>query len=294
MTELFRTLLAISVLVFPIASMLGVGLGYTLRQIAWPLGYPDRVFRALVANFILVPLLALGISRIFALEPGLAAGLMLVGTAAGAPFLLKLTQAANADTRLSAALLVLLMPMTVVYMPLVVPLVVADASVNAVDIALPLVTTLLLPLAVGLAVHASLPGLAARLQPIATKTSSVALLVLVASTLIVNGPLFRNLLGTGAAPAAVLFTAAAFAVGYLISSPGFDRRSVMGLGTGQRNIAAALVVAAQDFEDPRTLVMIVLFSVLDLMVLFPLAWLLRRGSPADLQPPSAHEGEVAR
>lgn len=88
---------AISVLLFPIASMLAVGLSFTFRQILGPLRYPDSVFRALVANFILVPLLALGISRLLALDPSLAAGMALVGSAAGAPFLLKLTRVANAD-----------------------------------------------------------------------------------------------------------------------------------------------------------------------------------------------------
>jgi len=275
---------AVSVLVFPIASMLAIGLSFTLRQIVGPLRHLHRVFRALVANFVLVPLLALGISRLLALDPPLAAGLMLVGTAAGAPFLIKLTKSANADTGLSATLLVLLMPVTVLYMPLVVPLVVADASVSAMSIALPLIATLLLPLAVGLVLDSVVPTLAARLGPIAAKASSVALLVLIASTLVLNAPLFRDLLGTGAITAAVLLTAGGFGVGYLLSGSGFDRRTVMGLGAGQRNIAAALVVASQGFDDPNTLIMVVLFSLIDLMVLFPIAWMLRRRSPRRLPP----------
>lgn len=292
MTQLIKSLLSVSVLLFPIASMLAVGLSYTFRQIVAPLRHPDRVFRALVANFILVPLLALGISRLLALDPSLAAGMVLVGAAAGAPFLLKLTQVADADVGLGASLLVLLMPLTVIYMPLVVPLLVADASVSARDIALPLILTLLLPLAVGHAVDSILPRVAAVMRPIARKTSSIALLVLIASTLALNGPLFRNLLGTGAVTAAVTLTAGAFGIGYLISSPGFNRRAVMGLGAGQRNIGAALVVASLDFNDPNTLVMVVLFSVIDLMVLFPIAWVLRRRSPARLRPPT-HETNAA-
>jgi BASS family bile acid:Na+ symporter len=289
--ELFKSLLAIAALVFPIASMLAVGLSYTLREVAEPLRYPDRVFRALVANFVLVPLLALGISRLLALEPSLAAGLMLVGTAAGAPFLMKLTDAANADTRLGAALLVLLMPLTVLYMPLVVPHVITDTSVSAIKIAVPLASTLLLPWAVGLALDAIRPRLALRLQPIASQTSSIALWVLITSTLVVYGRLFRAVLGTGAVAAALLLTGGAFGAGYLLSSSGFDRRAVMGLGAGQRNVAAAMVVAAQDFDDPKTLVMVVLVSVLDLMVLFPIAWVLRKRSNTRL-PPSPHEGHV--
>jgi BASS family bile acid:Na+ symporter len=181
------------------------------------------------------------------------------------------------------------MPVTVVYMPLVVPLVVADASVSAMSIAVPLILTLLLPLVVGLVVDSVLPSLAARLRPVAVKTSTIALLVLIASTLVLNGPLFRDLLGTGAISAAVLLTAGGFGMGYLLSSPGFDRRAVMGLGAGQRNIAAALVVASRDFDDPNTLVMVVLFSIVDLIVLFPIAWVLRRRSPRRLPPPT-HEG----
>lgn len=80
-------------------------------------------------------------------------------------------------------------------------------------------------------------------------------------------------------------------MGYLISSSGFNRRAVMGLGAGQRNIAAALVVASQDLSDPRTLVMVVLFSVIDLMVLFPIALVLRRNSPT-LQS-LKHKGNIA-
>jgi BASS family bile acid:Na+ symporter len=103
---------------------------------------------------------------------------------------------------------------------------------------------------------------------------------------VVNGPLFRDLLGTGAITAAVLLTAGGFVMGYLLSSSGFNRRAVMGLGAGQRNIAAALVVASRDFQDPNTLVMVVLFSVLDLLVLFPIAWVLRQRSGTRGAPPT--------
>jgi BASS family bile acid:Na+ symporter len=292
MTGFLQSLLALSVLAFPVASMFAIGLSFTLKQIAGPLRHVGRVFRALVANFVIVPLLALGISRLLGLEPSLAAGLMLIGTAAGAPFLIQLTQAANANTGLSATLLVLLMPVTVLYMPLVIPLVVTDASVSVSGIALPLISTLLLPLVAGLVLDSGRPSLAARLRPVAIKTSSVALIVLIASTLVLNGPRFRHLLGTGAIAAAVLLTAGAFAAGYLLSSPGFDRRTVMGLGAGQRNVAAALVVASQDFDDPNTLVMVVLCLAVELMILFPIAWMLRRRSPTRLPPPS-QRGHVA-
>lgn len=280
----------LSVLLFPVASMFAVGLSFTFSQLIRPFRYPDRVFRALVANFILVPLLALGISRFFSLDSPLAAGMVLVGTAAGAPFLLKLTQVANADVSLGASLLVLLMPLTVLYMPLVVPLIITDVSVNAIGIAVPLILTTLLPLIIGHATDSFFPGLALGLLPIVNRVSSIALLTLVVSTVLLNGSLFLEL-GAVAVSVAALLTAGGFAMGYLISSHGFNRRTVMGLGAGQRNIAAALVIASQDFKDPKTLIMVVLFSVIDLMVLFPIALFLRRSSV----PPSSpkFKGHIA-
>ena len=285
---LLEYLLNISVLLFPIASMLAVGLNFSFMHIIRPMRYPERVFRALVSNFVLVPLLAVGISRLLSLDPPLEAGVILVGTAAGAPFLLKLTGVANADVRLGASLLLLLMPLTVVYMPLVVPLLLSDISVSAINIAVPLILTMILPLIVGHTLDSTAPSLARRLQPIAAKTSTIVLVVLIFSTVALNAGLFWDL-GITAITAAVLLTAGGFFMGYLLSSSGFNRRAVMGLGAGQRNIAAALVVASQDFTDPKTLSMVVLFSVVDLLVLFPIALYLRRGSPLS-QPP----GNVGR
>lgn len=275
---LIEYLSKISVLLFPIASMFAVGLSFTFTQIVRPLRNPDRVFRALVANFILVPLLAIGIARLFSYDNSLTSGIALVGMAAGAPFLLKLTQVANSDVRLGASLLVILMPLTVVYMPLAVPLLIKGVSVNAIGIAVPLVLTMFLPLLIGHLLDSFFPQLAFRLQPVARQTSNIALVTIVVTTLVLNGSLFRGLFGTGAVMGAILLTAGGFGIGYLISSQGFNRRTVMGLGTGQRNIAAALVVASQDFDDPKMLTMIVLFSIVDLLVLFPIAMILRKRS----------------
>jgi hypothetical protein len=57
------------------------------------------------------------------------------------------------------------------------------------------------------------------------------------------------------------------------------------VGTGFRNLAAALVVGEEDFKDPRVVVMIVIAGLVGLLVLAPsiLAWSRR----AALHPPWA-------
>ena len=276
MTDILLSLLNIATLVFAVSSMLSVGFSYTLRELIEPLRNTRLVLGALVANFMLAPLLAYAITAFLSLGEAREIGLLLVATAAGAPFLIKLTQAADGDLALAAGLLVLLVVLTIGYMPIVVPLIAPEAEVSALSIAMPLVLTMLLPLGIGLFVDARFEGLADRLQPIMNKVSSAALVVLLVTTVLTNGGRLLNVLGTGAILAALLFIAGAFSIGYLLGMTGRGTREELGLATAQRNIAAATVVATQSFGDPDTLVMVVVTSLVTMIILFPLAGRLRK------------------
>ena len=45
----------------------------------------------------------------------------------------------------------------------------------------------------------------------------------------------------------------------------------MALGTAQRNIAAAVVVAGQSFSDPKVVVIVIVVAIVGLIVLMPLS-----------------------
>lgn len=276
MIDVFGFLLDVVVVIFPVASMLSVGLSYSLSDIVGPLRAVGKVVLVLVANFVLVPLLAWGVAGLLSLEPGHAAGLALLGVAAGAPFLIKLTEVADGDLRLSTALLLILLPGTVVVMPLVVPLIAPQASVSPGAIAGPLLLMMLLPLIAGLVIRWLWPDVAARLQPPVQQTSTISLVVLIIATVVVNLGIILELLREPAILAAFVFILGSFAIGYLMGGSDADAREVLGLGTGQRNIAAATVVAAQIAGDPDALVMVVVVGVVGQVVLFPIARVLRR------------------
>jgi BASS family bile acid:Na+ symporter len=262
-------ILDIAVLVFAVASMASVGLTYTLREIVDPLGNLRLVALALAANFVLVPAWALLISWGLQLHDPYEVGLFLVAAAAGAPFLVKLVGMADGDVAFAASLLVLLLPITVLYMPIVVPLVVPGAEVDALAIASPLLLTMLLPLAVGLAVYAFVPSLAARLRPVLGPVSTAALVVLFVLTVVTNASELLDLIGQRAIVAALVFIVGAFVIGFVLGAP--DRhKDEIALATAQRNIAAATVVATQAVGDADTLVTVVLTSTIAMAVLFPL------------------------
>jgi BASS family bile acid:Na+ symporter len=281
MSEILETLAMLSVLVFVISSMLSMGLSLTMEQVIRPLRDTRLVILALVANFVLVPALAYVITLVFPLEESLSTGLILLSTAAGAPFLPKLVQMAKGDTAFSVGLMVLLMVVTIIYLPLVLPLLLGDVEVNPWDIAQSLIFMMLIPLAVGLVIRARYAETAARLQPTFGQASNIAILVLLVLGVVLNFQDMIALVGSWGILAGVVFLVIALAAGYLMGGSEPATRSVLGLGTAQRNISAALVVAAQNFSsDVITYLMV--FSVIGFILLFPAAGELgKRMQPAD-------------
>lgn len=279
MSEILNVIMQLSVLVFVISSMLAMGLSLTMSQIKEPLRSVRLVILALVANFVLVPVLAYLVLLVIPLEQGLATGLIIMATAAGAPFLPKLAQAAKGNMAFSVGLMVLLMVVTIIYMPIVLPLLLQGVEVDALAIARSLVLMMLIPLAFGLFVRARYESTAASLQPHMSQTSTVAIALLMVSGLVLNFSAIVGVIGTGAILAIIIFLIVALIVGYLLGGPESGTRSVLGLGTAQRNLSAALVVAGQNFsDDPNVLVMILVAGLVGLVLLMVIGGELGRRS----------------
>ena len=267
-----QTLQNLFTLAFVITSMLAMGLSLTVSQILQPLRNMRLVTLALAVNFVVVPAVAFALSRIIPLDQDVQIGLLLMGTAAGAPFLPKLAQIAKADVAFAVGLMTLLMLVTIVYLPVVLPLLLPGVEVSALQIALSLVVTMLVPLAIGLFVKARYEGAAQTLQPVMAQISTISLALLLVLMLGLN---FKNvvaLFGTGAIIATVLFLVISLLAGYLLGGPGADTKRVLALGTGQRNLSAAFIIAAGNFADqPNVLVYVAAAGLVGMFVLFPAA-----------------------
>ena len=259
-----------SALVFVVSSMLAMGLSLTIQQIIEPLKNVRMVLVALVVNFVAVPLLAVAIQAVADLDDDLYTGLILVATAAGAPFLPKLAQAAKGDIALSVGVMVLLMVITIGYMPLVLPLLLSDVDVDVWAIARSLIVVMLIPLAIGLFAKARHSELADQLQPHMSHTSSTAIMFMLVGGIILSWSDIVDLVGTGGLIVAVVFILVALALGYATGGSDPAQRSVLGLGTAQRNLSAALVVGAQNFSA-EALTYIIVIALIGLAMLLPLA-----------------------
>jgi bile acid:Na+ symporter, BASS family len=272
--ELMQKATPFAMLVFVLSSMVAMGLDLTVGQIIAPLRNARLVVLSLLVNFVLMPIGALALAALLRLDQPLGVGLLLLGAAAGAPFLPKLAQIAKGNLAFGVGLMVLLMVVTVGYLPLVLPSLLPGVTVNPAQIARSLFLLMLLPLAGALAVKAYFADVAARTKPLLDRLSNLGLIVLVLLITVANVNNVLAIFGTRGILAGLLFIAIGFVIGWLLGGPDTNTRRVLALGTAQRNIAAALVVGSQSFSDPKVVVMVVVVAIVSLLILMPLSRML--------------------
>jgi BASS family bile acid:Na+ symporter len=245
--------------------MLAMGMSLTVKQIMDPLRNVRLVGLVLVGNFVLVPALAWLLTAILPMGQPQVTAIILVGACAGAPFLPKLAQMSKGNLALSVGLMVLLMVVTIFYAPVVLPLLLPGVQVDVAAIAQSLILLMLLPLAIGLLVMWRYATVAAEWQPHLSQASTYSLMVLIVAALLLQ---FRNVIGAIGSwmiLGTLLLAVGALVIGYLLSfGSDLPNRKVAALGTGQRNLSAALLVGAS-LGDAETLVM-TLVACLVLMV----------------------------
>jgi BASS family bile acid:Na+ symporter len=282
-TDAARIAAKIALLAFLVSSMLAAGLSLTPRAILAPLRNVRLVLVALALNFVAAPVFALALSIVIPLERPHAIGLILLGGAAGAPFLPKLVERAHGDLGFAVALMTLLTVGTTLFMPFALPLMIPGLQASPWSIAQPLVVFILTPLAVGMLLRNQKAIPLASLQPILVKLGNLSALVLLTLLLALY---FRNLLGvlgSGAIAACAVFLAGLYAAGYVLGGSRLEIKGVLGLGTAARNVGVALVPASQSFSDPKVMIMLVAYTIVMLIVLIPTSGRLRRKA---LRPPA--------
>ncbi len=276
MFEFFTSLVPIIAPVFVISMMLHVGLTQKPSEIIEYLKKRSFVLKMLLANFVLAPLLMIVILRFTSFDPALEAGLLVFALCAGAPFLIKLTQTARHSIALGAAVMMLLMLGTIVYVPVVLPLFLSGVSVDAWAVAKSLLLQMLLPVLAGMLAVPYLPGLTRKAQPLTGWLSNILLYVLTGATLVGYSANMFAMMRTGAIFIGLAFVVGAFGIGYLTGAGEDHLEDVGGLGTAQRNTGAAVIIAVQNFSDPDELVIITLTNTVGVVLLLLIAKRLSR------------------
>src|SRR5512139_1001964 len=160
MNEFLSHALSPVILIYVISGMLALGLSQTVRQIFAPLRNMRITISAVVASYIILPLIAASIARLFGLDPSLRYGLVLIAMCAGAEIGPVLTATSNANVRLSGGILVMSIGITIIYLPLMLGVFLPDVHFAVGHLLLKLFLTIVAPLLLGLFIKARFENVA--------------------------------------------------------------------------------------------------------------------------------------
>lgn len=267
MYEFFQTLGSWGVTVFVVTSMLNVGLTQKPSRLLAHLSNRAFLLRMLLLNFVVVPALMIAATEIVELDTVYEAGLLLFALAAGAPFSIKLTGISDSDIALGATVMLVLIVGTVIWLPIMLPQVLEGVTVDTWAVVQGLLTQMILPLVIGMVLLQVAEGFVAGVQPWVARISNIALYVLIVAIIIGYLPAMTDPGLWKAIGAGMVVLLLALFLGWTMGDGHDHLQDVGGLDTAQRGTAAALIVAQDNFDDPRVLVIITLVNTLGVVML---------------------------
>jgi BASS family bile acid:Na+ symporter len=237
MIELLRLFEKSLVFTFLVCSMLAMGLNLTLQAVFAQLRNVQLMLLALALNFILAPAFAWLLTVVIPLQRGHAIGVLLLGAAAGAPFLPTLVETARGDLAAATALMVLLTLGTIGFMPFALPVLIPGLPADTWSIARPLLIFIVLPMVVGTLIKPhGRPRFAGRAAPVLAKIGNTCLLLFFVLLIALNIRALLGVVGSGAIAAALFYVIGLFVPGWLLGGPKLEVRSVIAFGTARAEL----------------------------------------------------------
>ncbi len=268
--------------------MFGMGLTLTLGDFSYVFKRPLPILIGVVAQFVIMPLLGLGISVMLGLPAALAAGVILVGCAPGGTSSNVVTYLAKGDTALS----VTMTSISTLLAPLMTPLLTlwlagAYMPVDAGSMAMSIVKIVLIPVIGGLVIRLIIPKVVEAIEPILPWISVLA----ITSVVIAVIPGSHEALMTAGLlvfVAVILHNLSGYGLGYLLGrlTKRSDKQSrTIAVEVGMQNSGLAAGLAAQYFT-PEAALPAAIFSTWHNISGAIFAALSRRNPPADDHEPA--------
>ena len=256
------------VLVFTVANLATVGLRARMPEVVAVVKNMKVLALIFVWGWVLGPALGLLIAWILPLAEPYVICVLIASLAFCGPFLPLVVEKARGDVNFAGAFVPLVAAATVVFMPLIAPLLIKGVTISAGALAKPLFVTLLVPLIIGAATRHYAETVATKILPAVAGFAKLATLLLVAVCFVVYGSAMLDTAGSFALLSCTIFMVAKGLITYRF---GFglkqNQRSVMSLGMLTPNGAAMFVaILAIPNADPRILTFAVMWTVWSIAV----------------------------
>ena len=264
LTLLFNAGIAVSI----VATVLSLGMSFTLKQVLAPLSRWVLVVLMVVLNCVVIPAAAWGIAKAFGLSAASVSGLTLAAIGAAGAAGLKATQLSKkADLALAVSVVIVLQLVNLAAVPLWAGQVVSGASISAATILKNLLALVLLPLVVGLVVRSRYAENAAKWRPELVKIANLALGLALIAGLAVNWSTIVSLFGSLMLLASLVIAVLALVLGLLVGGSDPGVRTTTGLVSGLRFSSLGLIIIGTQLNgNPDYLGPAIVFALVDMVV----------------------------
>ena len=273
--------------------MLTIGLDAAVKDIATVATDYRAVLGAMLANYVVVPAVTVGLLLLLGASPMVAAGFLVVAVCPGAPYAPPFTAIAKGNVARAVGLMVILAGSSAILAPLLLKLLLpvvagnTPVAVNAGRIVATLALSQFLPLCVGLFVRARYSPLAIRLTKPLRQLSTLLNVALIVLILVVQFRMLKEIRLTGYAGMLVLLVASILA-GWLLGGPGRANRDTLAITTAVRNVGVALVITSAAFPNSPAIAATTAYALLQTLTIALTATTLGRlSTPRALLVPSA-------
>ena len=268
------------------AIMLAIGLSVRFEQVAASLRRVRLVMSAVAANFVLVPLVTVGLLYCFQAQPLVSAGFLILAVCPGAPVGPSFTSTAKGDVSAATGAMVILAGLSAVVAPALLTVLLpwlvpaGELKFDYLGIVKILLVTQLLPLGIGLAAHEWLPKLSERIARPLTLLADLLLLALIGLILSAQ---YEALLSIRllAWLGMLILLVASIGIGWCVGGSDRGVRRALAVTTGVRNAAVGLAIATTNFAGTPAVTAVIAYAVVSIFGTLALAVLIGRSAHDD-------------
>ena len=247
---------------FVVVYMVSVPLETTRGEIIGALGHWNLMGRALLANFVIIPILGIIITQFLVLPSDVRIGFLLLGFAPGGLLALQFARISKGNRVFAVALLSVFCSLAILVTPLFVYSFFPREGAGRLPFGWLTMLLLLLtvvPLIVGRGLERIIPQHAPKLGLWLGRLSIVIFIIAAVMAGRYKTPAVK-LMGANGIAAIVLLILGSWVVGWLLGGPEIRNRKVLAISSSIRNVGVCLPIASNYFAGTDVTVPVVAFS----------------------------------
>ena len=252
-------------------TVFGFGLQTTVHDLLYLVRRPALLARSLLAMFVVMPIVAVALVRLFELRSTFEIALVALAISPVPPLLPKKEGKAGGQSGYGLGLMAAVSVLAIVLVPLSLAVLgrylARPMQMPAAAVVKVVVIMTLLPLSAGVIVRATAPAIADRLEKPAGLVTNVLLACGVGALLVAALPVITGLIDARTLLATVSFIIAGLATGHFLGGPEAEHATVLALSTASRHPAIALAVAKINFPNEPYLGATILLYLIVLTVI---------------------------